>query len=165
MTVISDSSPLIALSKIGRLELLSRLYQTVFVSPQVYAEVVSRGFGLAGSTEVANASWIVLKPVHDVSGISTLQKEFGLGMGEASTILLGKELKANLLLIDEIKARKVAQQVRLTVLGCVGVLEDAFGRRLFADLREAYRQLLASGAYIDPRILENSLRTLKLPPL
>jgi predicted nucleic acid-binding protein len=70
-----------------------------------------------------------------------------------------------LVLIDDIKARKVAQQQGLVVLGCVGVLEDAFGLQLLADLPQAYRQLLSSGAYVDPKILENSLKALKLPPL
>jgi predicted nucleic acid-binding protein len=65
-----------------------------------------------------------------------------------------------LLLIDEIKARKAAQERGLTVLGCVGVLEDAFNSQLLPDLAQVYRQLLASGAYVDRRILENSLKAL-----
>ena len=165
MTIVSDSSPLITLAKIGCLELLLQLYQTIIITPQVYAEVVSKGSGLAGSSEVANASWIVQKAVHDAVGLSTVQAEFGLGMGEVSTIVLGKELNADVLLIDEVKARKAAQQRGLAVLGCIGVLEDGFGRRLVADLPQVYRQLLASGAYVDPRILENSLKALNLPSL
>jgi predicted nucleic acid-binding protein len=50
-------------------------------------------------------------------------------------------------LIDEIKARKAAQERGLAVLGFVGVLESAFRSRLLYDLRHAYAQLLGSGAY------------------
>ena len=88
-----------------------------------------------------------------------------MGIGEVSAILLSQELKADVVLIDDSKARKVAQEEGLTVLGCVGVLEDAFSLKLLSDLPEAYRQLLVSGAYVDRQILENSLTTLNLPPL
>jgi predicted nucleic acid-binding protein len=70
-----------------------------------------------------------------------------------------------LVLIDEMKARKLAQEQGLAVLGCVGFLEHAFGSHLLSDLPHAYRQLLASGAYVDPKIVENSLKKLNLPPL
>jgi len=165
VTIVSDASPLITLAKIGRLELLPQLYRAIIVTSQVYAEVVSKGSGLAGSSEIANAKWIVRKAVDDAVKLSTMQEEFGLGIGEVSTILLGKELNADVLLVDEAKARKAAQRQGLSVLGCVGVLEDGFGRRLVADLPQIYRQLIASGAYIDRRILENSLKALNQPPL
>jgi hypothetical protein len=88
-----------------------------------------------------------------------------LGLGEWSAIILAKETSAGLVLIDEVKARGVAQGQGLRVLGCVGILEDAFARHVISDLSQAYRQLLASGAYLDPKILESSLSGLNLPPL
>ena len=165
MTVVSDSSPLITLAKIGRLELLPQLYQTVAITPQVYAEVVVSGAGLSGSAEIAASKWIDVRPIKNVADLSIAQQRFGLGIGELSAIILGKEANADLVLIDEIKARKAAQEHGLVVLGCVRVLEDAFSSRFLPDLREAYRQLLASGAYVDPGILDKSLKALKLPPL
>lgn len=120
---------------------------------------------MAGSSEIANAKWIVVKAVDGAAKLSTMQEDFGLGIGEVSTIVLGKELNADVLLVDEAKARKAAQQQGLSVLGCVGILEDGFGRRLVADLPQVYRQLLASGAYIDHRILDNSLKALHQRPL
>jgi hypothetical protein len=47
----------------------------------------------------------------------------------------------------------------------VGVLHDAFGLKLVSDLPESYRQLLASGAYVNRVLLENILKILNLPPL
>ena len=58
-----------------------------------------------------------------------------------------------------------AQEEGLAVLGCVGILHDAFGLKLVSDLPEAYRQLLASGAYVDHVLLENIVKILNLPPL
>ena len=165
MKVVSDSSPLITLAKIGRLEVLPQLYQTLAITTEVYDEVVVSGAGLPGSSEIAAAIWITIGPVENAADLLKIQQRFGLGAGEASTIILGKELKADFVLIDEIKARKVAQAEGLVVLGCVGVLEDAFGLQLLPDLREAYRQLLDSGAYVDRKILETSLKAFNLLPL
>jgi predicted nucleic acid-binding protein len=79
--------------------------------------------------------------------------------------MLGRELKADVVLIDDMKARKLAQEEGLAVLGCVGVLQDAFGLKLLSDLTGVYRELLASGAYVDRALLENILKILNLPPL
>ena len=93
------------------------------------------------------------------------QQGFGLGIGELSVIMLGQELKADIVLIDDMKARKLAREEGLAVLGRVGVLHDAFGLKLLSDLPEAYRKLLASGAYVDRVLLEIILKILDLPPL
>jgi uncharacterized protein len=165
VTVVSDSSPLITLAKIGRLELLHRLYQAITITPQVYDEVVVLGAGLTGSTEVATCKWIEVKPVENVETLVSAQEEFSLGIGETSAIILAQEVNASLVLIDEIKARKVAREYGMAMLGCVGILQDAFGLHLLSDLTQAYRQLATSGAYIDRRILENSLIAPNLPPM
>ena len=165
MTVLSDSSPLITLAKIGRLDLLPHLYERVTITPEVYAEVVVSGAGLAGSSQISAAKWIDVKPVQKPANLADAQQRFSLGIGELSVIMLGQELKADVLLIDDMKARKLAQEEGLAVLGCVGVLHDAFGLKLVSDLPETYRQLLASGAYVDRVLLEGILKILNLPPL
>jgi predicted nucleic acid-binding protein len=53
---VSDSSPLIALSRIGCLDLLAQLFKTVHISAQVYDEVVTAGGGRPGAESVALAS-------------------------------------------------------------------------------------------------------------
>ena len=165
MRVLSDSSPLITLAKIGRLDLLPRLFETVTITPEVFAEVVVSGAGLIGSSQISAAKWINVKPVRKSANLAAAHQRLGLGIGELSVILLGQELKADVLLIDDMKARKLAKKEGLAVLGCVGVLHDAFRLKLVSDLPEEYRQLLASGAYVDHVLLETILRILDLPPL
>jgi predicted nucleic acid-binding protein len=82
-----------------------------------------------------------------------------------STILLGKELGASLVLIDDYGARKLAKAEGLEVMGSVGLLETFYRRGYLTDLRNVFRQLLAHNAYIDPRLLDRRLRSLGLPPL
>jgi predicted nucleic acid-binding protein len=99
------------------------------------------------------------------AALPAAQERLGLGIGEVSIVTLGLEVKADVLLMDDRKARRLAQQEGLTVLGCVGVLQDAFGLKLPPDLTQAYRELLVSGAYVDRIVLENILEILDLPPI
>lgn len=164
MIIVSDSSPLITLSKIGSIHLLASLYGTVHVTPEVYAEVAVTGAGLSGASDIAKAEWIRVKASEDDAQI-TADDKIILGAGDISTVLLAKQLNADAVLMDDRKARALAVKHGITPLGCVGILQDAFGRGLIKDLREAYKALLVSGAYVDRRIVEASLKELKLPEL
>ena len=53
--VIADSSSLIALSKIGELEILHDLFENIFIPKAVYVEVVVQGKGRSGLEEIKNA--------------------------------------------------------------------------------------------------------------
>jgi uncharacterized protein len=161
--VLSDSSPLISLAEIGRLELLPQLYVKIAFTPQVYSEVVVAGDGLAGALQVARASWI---EVREVSGVIVPPKgKWTFGRGELTTIELAKQMNADLTLIDDFAARRLAEREGLTVFGCVGVLESAFRRGFLDDITGAYRRLVASDAYIGVNILNASLARLKQPLL
>lgn len=166
MIVVSDSSPLITLTKIQakiqELDLLPQLYGAIAITPEVYAEVVVSGAGLAGSAQVAKAPWIEIRTV---TGLASGQGQFDLGKGETSAIRLALELTADLVLMDDMRARRAARDAGLPVLGCVGILEDAYLQNVSQDLGEAYRRLLTSGAYVHRKILETSLQNLGLPPL
>jgi predicted nucleic acid-binding protein len=94
-----------------------------------------------------------------------LQRKYGLGPGEMSTILLAKELGANPVLLDDYRARKLAKAEGLEILGSVGLLEAFYLRRYLTDFRSVFRRLLVHNVYIDQRLLDRRLRSPGLPPL
>jgi predicted nucleic acid-binding protein len=63
--IVADSSCLIGLSKIGRLEILHDLFGAVLIPQKVYQEVVVSGKGRPGAEEVNNASWIETRAVQN----------------------------------------------------------------------------------------------------
>jgi uncharacterized protein len=162
--VVADSSPLVILAKLGCFDLLHRLFPRLTISTEVHHEVVVSGAGLPGASEVAKAEWIEVKQVQNQEALLAAQAKYALGAGELATIVLGKELRANAVLLDDYNARKLARTEGLPVLGSVGLLETFYLRGYLADLRTAFRQLLAH-SYIDPRLLDQRLKSLGLPPL
>lgn len=165
MTVVADSSPLVVLTKLGCFDFLRRLFPRVYISPEVHYEVVIAGAGLPGALEVSKAEWIEVKALKNPADLRAAQRQYGLGPGEMSTILLAKEIDARPVLLDDYKARKLAKVEGLEILGSVGLLEAFYLRHHLTDLRSAFRQLLVHNVYIDQRLLDRRLRSLGLPPL
>ena len=102
MKVVSDSSPLIALARIGCLGLLQKLYWRVVIPAEVYAEIVVAGTGLPGAAEIAAADWIEVASVNDRAALEEGKRRTGLGAGEISAILLALETAAALTLASRI---------------------------------------------------------------
>ena len=165
VTIVADSSPLIVLAKLGCFDLLHKLYPRIYISAEVHHEVVVAGAGLPGASEVANATWIQVKPLQDRGSLLVAQQRFPLGAGELSTIFLGKEILADVVLLDDYHARKLARADGLNVRGSVGLLEMFYQRGHLSDLRAVFQQLLTHSVYIDRRLLHQRLRSLGLPPL
>jgi predicted nucleic acid-binding protein len=164
VTVVADSSPLVILTKLGCFDLLNKLFRRIDISAEVHHEVVVAGAGLPGATEVANAKWVEVRNLQNQADLLAAQQNYVLGVGELSTILLGKELHANAVLLDDYKARKLATAEGLQVRGSVGLLETLYLRGYLTDLRATFRQLLTD-SYIDQRLLDRRLRALGLPLL
>ena len=111
MIVVSNSSCLIGLSRIKMLNLLKELFGKIFISQEVYKDVVIKGKGRPGAKEVekAKGDWIEVRSVQDKLAMEVLLTE--LDIGEAETIILASEINASLVIIDEEKgASGVAQK-------------------------------------------------------
>jgi uncharacterized protein len=161
VTVVADSSPLVILTKLGCFDLLNKLFRRIDICAEVHHEVVVAGAGLPGATEVANAKWVEVRNLQNQADLLAAQQNYALGVGELSTILLGKELHANAVLLDDYKARKLATAEGLQVRGSVGLFETLYLRGYLTDLRATFRQLLTD-SYIDQRLLDRRLRALGL---
>jgi predicted nucleic acid-binding protein len=164
VTAVADSSPLVILAKLACFDLLNRLFPLLYISGEVFQEVVVSGAGLPGASEVAGARWIEVRQLQNRADLLAAQQRHGLGLGELSTILLAKELHVDGVLLDDYDARKLARAEGLRVQGSVGLLETFYLRGHLSDLRAVFGQLLTL-SYTDQRLLNLRLRALRLPPL
>lgn len=112
-----------------------------------------------------NAVWIEVAPRSPPADPLLEQACQGLGAGERGAILLARSLPADLLLLDERKARRIAREAALAIIGCLGVLEAAARKGLVPDIRQAYIDLLRQGIRFDIGLLQDSLARLGLPKL
>lgn len=165
MIVVSDSSPLVILAKLHHFDLLQKLFERIFISRDVFHEVVVAGAGLPGASELRSATWIEVVETKQLDSVNALQTKSNLGAGELSSIALAHEMKADRLLLDDYKARRVAHEQGIRVLGTIGLLEAFHNRGYLSDLTETFRQLILERAYIDERLLNRRLRALGLRPL
>ena len=157
MSIVSNSSPLILLAKIGRFDLL-RQYGNVFIPNAVYTEVCIRGKSLPGSEEVERAiqeGWIRIRKVKALPEL-----EFLLGRGEAEAISLAKSLNLPIL-IDDRKGRILARKMNLTVFGTLGVLINAYKHGLIEDFESEVQKLVNAGIRISPLLLRKLLEEVK----
>jgi len=146
--VISDSSTLIHLAAIDRLDLLQAFFKQVTVPPAVWREVVEQGGGRAGAAEVAQAhqaGWIKFAEPADVALLRLLKRD--LDEGEAEAIALSLEKEAALLLVDESDAREIADLYDLPKTGTIGLLIRAKKEGLIRLLRPELDKLRRQGGF------------------
>lgn len=134
MVVISNSSPLINLSIIGRLNLLERKFSEIIIPEAVWREVVVDGVGKPGTKEVEQAGWIKVHDVKDRKLVISLKQY--LDDGESEAIALALEMGAGLVLLDERDARDTADAFGLNVLGVIGILVWASKNQLIPALKD-----------------------------
>jgi len=142
--VIADANPIIFLSTLGKLDLLRKLYDRVLIPRAVYGEVVVQGEGQPGSRELKQADWIEVVEVPEDHVLRGALLE-DLDAGESEAIVLAVEMHAGLIIMDERRGRRVAQNMGLVVRGTLGVLVEARRKRLVPAITPLLDQLLSEG--------------------
>lgn len=123
MIIVSDTSPISNLLKIGQIGLLREIYQAVVIPEAVWEELkAAQDLNL---TEVLASDWVSIKEITDRVFFDSLLVE--LDAGEAAAIVLAQELNADILLMDERSGRQKALSLGLHVTGVVGILLTAKG--------------------------------------
>jgi predicted nucleic acid-binding protein len=133
MSIVSNSSALINLARIGRLNILQQLYVEVTIPEAVWHEVVVKGAGQLGADTVKDATWIKTTAVTNKQLVHALRQE--LDAGEAEAITLAQEIGAELLLMDYHLGRQTAHYLGLRYSGLIGVLIEAKKKGLFSSIK------------------------------
>lgn len=110
--IISDTSCLIILTKIGELELLQKIYGQIITTPEIAAEYAE-----------PLPDWIIIKEVTDKYRQQILEMQ--IDKGESSAIALALEILNSTIILDDYKARKIAKQLGITYTGTIGVIIKA----------------------------------------
>ena len=123
MIVVSDTSPVLNLARIRRLELLPLLYKQVLIPLAVFEELTASKRDLPPAIDLASEPWLIVASANDRQRVQELREN--LDPGEAEAIVLAIEYRADLLLVDERRARRTAAASGLTGTGLLGVVAKA----------------------------------------
>ncbi|MGH7780536.1 MAG: DUF3368 domain-containing protein [Candidatus Binataceae bacterium] len=152
--IVSDAGPIIIFARIGQLSLLRDVTSSLLIPDAVYDEIVVKKGGMPGAAEVVQAAWIQKASVLNRSTIDALPSV--LHEGEREAIALAKE-RGTQILIDEIRARRVASNQGIEVIGTLRILADAKRLKLVNVLRPIIVQMQSSGYRFDRNLIRRFL--------
>lgn len=150
--IVSNSTTLIILNDLGKLHLLNRLFEKIFIPQKVFEEVsYKNSFSLPSFIQVKNIQkselYIFLTKILDE--------------GESEAIVLAKELTLPLI-IDEKKGRKIAKNLGISIIGLLGVLYLCYSKKIVTrnDIDTIIEEALERGYRISNKLLQEFFDTL-----
>jgi uncharacterized protein len=156
MIIVSNTTPISELAKVGELQLLHDVFGQVIIPQEVYDELTVGNHPAVLAMQSAN--WIEVKLLSDRrDSLQELQTQTNLDLGECAAILLAEELGADRLIIDERAARQVAKSRQLPVIGTVGVLLLAKQRDLRPNVKDILDTMIEKGTRISAKLYQQAL--------
>lgn len=142
--VVSDTSCLIILTKVDKLDLLQKIYSEVVTTPEVKSEY-GNDF----------PEWIKVIAVSNTSFQKELEQKIDLG--ESSAIALSLEIPDCVLILDDLKARKMAKSMAINFTGTLGVLVKAKSLSLISAVKPILEEMQKSGLRFSTEITNEIL--------
>ncbi len=146
---ISNTSPLIALKHAGVLEKLNLLFQRIIVPPSVIREL-----SVKEKEYFQSLSFLSVEEPRDRRLVLVLKTIVDEGEAEAITLALEK---SNLLIIDDLKGRKVARRLGLEIIGTLGVLKAMKLKDIIREVKPFIERLREKGFYISDDLINKLL--------
>jgi predicted nucleic acid-binding protein len=153
MIAVTDTSPVCYLILIGEIDLLPKVFSQVLVPQAVLDELLHEEAPVAVRSWASNLpSWICVKesPIVATAGLEKLQA------GEQAAIRLAESMNADITLLDEMAARRIAAARGLRITGMLGVLGEAATRGL-VELAPAIDRLRMTSFRASPTLLKATL--------
>lgn len=151
--IISNTTPILSLLKIGKLDLLHKMYSKVIIPKAVFEEI-ENGKDKSYYADLSKIDWI---DIIEISNVDSRSFFVDLDDGEAEVLVLAKELKADLVIMDELMGRRFAKQLNYNLTGTIGVLLKAKENRIIPSIGKLLIELTKKGTWINPKLIEKVL--------
>jgi predicted nucleic acid-binding protein len=146
MIVVSNTSPLIALSRIGRLDILKKLFGKITITPEVLSEVLPKDKN-KDYEHIDNA-------INDFINVQSTTNDYPfkrtIDKGERSVLNLANELNADILIIDDRKARNEAVEMKIKAFLAytTDILKQAENDKIISSYKEIQIELKQKNIYL-----------------
>ena len=165
MNYVIDTSALVALSGIDRLDLLQACCGRVAIPVAVRTEVVDQGWGWvaagAAQAEIRRGEWITTLEARESPMLRMLRAK--LGRGEAECIELARVLAVQLIADDQ-AARREAARMGIAVVGSLGILALSRERGLVERVGPLVQGMRNNGIFFSNSLIERFLFSLGESP-
>lgn len=151
MVIVSDTTTISNLFLIGKLEILEKLFGEIMIPKAVFSELEKLEDSNISIEFIRNQNWILITEVKNRSFVEILQ--LNLDIGEAEAIALAKEKNASLLIIDELKGRNYAKQLKINIIGLLGILLQAKEKGMIDSVKEILDELKAKAGFWVSKVL------------
>jgi predicted nucleic acid-binding protein len=150
--LVADSSALIALSVCNALQFLDVLFKEIKVPKAVFDEVT-----VEGEKESIELSKYLKDKIESVSMEDYVITDFSIGEGDLEAMALYKKLGADKLLVDDKRARKLAQLNGMNIIGSLGILLIAKEKKLIEKIKPYVEIIKGSDIYISEELIDSVL--------
>ncbi len=148
--IITNTTPILSLLKIDKLDLLKELYGKITVPNAVFQEI-EIGKHKPYYQDLKQIDWIKIEYVKNPDSLDFF---VDLDKGEAEVLILAKEQNADLVILDEIMGRRYAKQLELNLTGTLGVLLKAKEKGIINSIREILTELTERGTWLNPKLVK-----------
>ncbi|MBI2435709.1 MAG: DUF3368 domain-containing protein [Candidatus Hydrogenedentes bacterium] len=152
---VINASPLILLCRGRKTDLLKSFASRILVPEPVALEIRAKGSTDITARTIDATPWIEVIPTGRVPGFIL---EWGLGRGESSVLAHAVSHPGIVAIIDDLAARRCAATWGVPVRGTLGIVLAAKQRGLIPSARSVMEELIASGLYLSPSLLNAALR-------
>jgi len=157
MKVVLDSSCIIILSQIEKMDILEMLFSEIFVPEAVFKEFMVKASGTEDERKFREI--IKIAKVKDFLAVMTLQTD--LGKGESECIVLAKEINADFIVLDDKDARKIAEFLGLNVIGTLGILVMAHKKGVIQNVKSVIDRMREENFWMDNKVYERVFKEIK----
>ena len=126
MIVVADTTPIISFAKVKRFDILEKMFGEILLPKAVYRELTSNSDYQTEAEMIQSTPIFKVVEIENESSVSLLRRATGLDLGESEAIVYCDENSCDLLLVDEMKARMVAENMNLNIMGTIGILKTAY---------------------------------------
>ena len=147
MIVVSNSSPIISLSSVGRIDLLEKLFSEIHIPSHVYTEIKAKN--KYGHGEV-DSPFIKVTEIKNKNSSLILETE--IDRGEAEAIELSLEIKSELLILDDRLGLKIAKNLNIESIGTLGILLLAKEKGYIKNVKDLLDEMIAKGRWYSPKV-------------
>jgi len=152
--IISNTTPIISLLKVDKLDLLKELYEKMIVPKAVYLEI-ENGKEKPYYQDLSQIDWIEIQEI-----INPDSRAYFLDLddGEAEVLILAKEINADLVIMDEIMGRRYSKQLGFNLTGTIGILLKSKEKGFIESIKGLLTELIKKGTWISPKLISKAIR-------